>query len=278
MKSTIGLRAFVAIVLLHSCATKSEGDTVQLLDGSRFSDLHVGHFDGVRQQISIEKDGRMVEIRATEVGSMEFGSPSAKLTLRDGSTYSSVEVQAFDGVREAFAIWHNEKTVEIPASEVREIRFAGTEDETILIDTIDAESIVGWSDEELFSNLPPGCGSEVAAGIDENPYVPRWKGQGAKKGLDSATSVKKKSVAKSTTKTVAQPSKEKRKRSSTTRERSRSRSSRERGQSRLSGGGSESPSQQTRSSEGRFGEPSGNSGMGGLNGSTSSSFSLGGSW
>jgi hypothetical protein len=280
MLHRIGLGTLLSVIAFIPFTTESVADTVRVDDGSFFSDLHVSRFDGLKHRLSVEGNGTSVAISASEVNAVEFVSPSAKLTLRDGSTYSSVEVQFFDGTREVFGIWHNQKIVEIPVSEVREIRFPRVAGEAGAIEVVEEVIPPGWADEELYSNLPRGFGlSDGSNAGGENPYMPRWKGQGATKGLGKSGSSKaKKSVTKSPSKTTAAPSKRKRKESSRTREGSRSRSGRDRERGKLDGNTSASTSQRAGGSEGRFGATSGGTGLGGQNGSSSGGFSLGGSW
>lgn len=98
-------------------------DVITLVNSEVFQDLRVLKYDGQNRQFDIHSNGKTVTIPATEVADIRFDPHPVVLGLTDGSVYSSIEVQQFDGSQRRFSVHRGAKVVEIRADEVATIDF-----------------------------------------------------------------------------------------------------------------------------------------------------------
>ena len=118
------VRAMVLVSLLATWnGTPTWADVITLVNSEVFQDLRVLKFDGQTRQFDIHSSGKTVTIPAVEVADIRFDPHPVLLRLTDGSLYSSIEVQQYDGNLGRFSIHRGAKVVDIKAQEVASIDF-----------------------------------------------------------------------------------------------------------------------------------------------------------
>jgi hypothetical protein len=122
-RGTIG----IFLCLLGYTWSPAGADILTLKSGEVYSGLGVLSYDGRKDRFSVEKNGKMVEIRLSEVAEIRFDSKRATITLPDDSVYTSVEVQSFEGDRDRFAVRRGPKVVDIRSTEVKFMDFRSNE-------------------------------------------------------------------------------------------------------------------------------------------------------
>ena len=221
----------LAIVAFGPFAGVSSADTIVLKDGSVYHGLKVSRYDGKTHTLHVERDGVSVAIQVAEVESVEFDRSNP----RDKTAAPSEGAEGDMGTESA-------------PEEVTE----------------------GWSDEDLYSDLPGiRDSSEGANAVEKAAYVPRWKGQGATKALTTKKESRKTTAEKAPTKTTQTRSRTKHKDASkkSDREISKSDTEKTRERSRQSSGERSPSSGQSGGSQSRF-EGFRSGGYGGSTGSS----------
>ncbi len=107
--------------ILHLAAAPAA--VVTLKDGSVYSGIGVNRFDGGDRRFSVEKDGTVVRIQMGEIDSIEFDNVVGRVTLRDGSVYSAVNIVGFDGRMDRFQVYRAGAAVDVRAIEIGTIDF-----------------------------------------------------------------------------------------------------------------------------------------------------------
>lgn len=102
-------------------------DTIILKDDNTFDSSDIARFEGRKRTFQVVGGGRSVEIRMTEVETVEFDETVDVLTLRDGSVYTAVNVISFDGREDKFTVRRGGRVVEVRASEIASIDFDSTQ-------------------------------------------------------------------------------------------------------------------------------------------------------
>lgn len=102
-------------------------DTIILKDDSVFESSDIARFEGRKRTFQVVGGGRSVEIRMTEVETVEFDETLDVLALRDGSVYTAVTILSFDGRENKFTVRRGGRVVEVRASEIGSIEFDTTQ-------------------------------------------------------------------------------------------------------------------------------------------------------
>jgi len=256
-----GMRWMLGVTFSFWFVQPASPDSITLKDGSVF-EMDVARYDGRNRRLTVANGGRSVEIRTSEVESIDFDDGFDILTLRDGSVYTNaIHAIAFDGRDNSFKIRRGGLVNDIRASEITAIDFdtANVDGSGVVaippvvplpgvavnlpplppVETVSEEPTVseeadtsepsvaedartgvesevktleenwdlpekispldhpaaaeGWSDDELYSNLPsnirkilePESQAQQGGEGGRQPYVARWKGQGASKAIDA---------------------------------------------------------------------------------------------
>lgn len=119
--------AWILLSMLGSMTlAASEGAVVTLRDGSSYTGVEVRRFDGRDRAFEVIRGDKAVQVKMSEVGSIDFQDASGMVTLADGSLYSGVIFLEFEGGPDRFRLRRGENAVAVRAAEIDSVDFGST--------------------------------------------------------------------------------------------------------------------------------------------------------